>query len=272
VAREERAFDRATLPPVRRLLAALDDEGPSPREGDPLPPLFHWLYFLDETPQSRLGPDGHAVLGAFLPPIGNARRLFAGADILFRAPVPIGAALERTRTVTEVTEKSGRSGPLVFVEIREDVRADGTPAIEERRTLVYRRAAVPLPVPGPARPFDPAPAGSWVRDLVPHTVLLFRYSALTFNGHRIHYDQAYATGVEGYPGLVVHGPLMATLLAHMAWRRAARPLRRFTFRAEAPAFANAPLRLLGVPAAPVIRLEARRADGALALSAIAETA
>ncbi len=207
IGRSETLHDVIGATPVRALAATLDRE-PAPVEtGTPLPPLWHWLYFLPLHRASEIGPDGHAKRGGFLPPVPLPRRMWAGSRFDFRAPLRVGDRVARTSTIENVASKQGRSGPLVFVTVRHELRADGgtEPALVEWHDIVYRDAKTP----GEAEPApQPAPADApWQRELVPDDVLLFRYSALTFNGHRIHYDRRYVTEVEGYPGLVVHGPL-----------------------------------------------------------------
>ncbi|HET9018883.1 MAG TPA: MaoC family dehydratase N-terminal domain-containing protein, partial [Acetobacteraceae bacterium] len=190
----------------------------------------------------------------------------------FHAPLRVGDAVSRTSVIADVTEKSGRSGALVFVRVRHEVRRDGeaAPALTEFHDIVYR--AEPRPDDAPAPPI-PAPSGAaWERRWVPDDVLLFRYSALTFNGHRIHYDRRYVTQTEGYPGLVVHGPLIATLLLDLL--RHERPdaeVAEYRFRAVRPLFDTAPFLVCGAPAADgrTVRLWARNDDGALAMDATA---
>ncbi len=216
------------------LQAALEDGTPALTSGDVLPPLWHWLYFWDIAPRSELGRDGHPAVGGFLPPVGPARRMWAGSRVSFPGEMHLGAPATRVSTIDTVTEKAGRSGRLVFVTVRHEVSGDDGPAIVEEHDIVYREDTG-----GPgaaARPGEPAPEDAdWTQAVEPDPTLLFRYSALTFNGHRIHYDRDYATGIEGYGGLVVHGPLLATLmcgLAGQSWpdRRVA----RFEFRGLRP--------------------------------------
>lgn len=255
-------------PEVAAALAATLDWPDAPREGDPLPPLWHWTNFNAVVPWSQLGPDGHPQRGRFLPPVPLPRRMWAGGRFVFHAPVPIGAALARTSTIASVSAKEGASGRLVFVTVRHDITRDGQPAITEEHDIVYRG----LPVPGSAPPPPKAaPAQArWSRTIHPDPVLLFRYSALTFNGHRIHYDRSYVTAVEGYPGLIVHGPLIATLLLDLV-RRAlpAASIARFSFRALAPLFDTEAFTVCGEPAADggTIALWAQNSRGELAMQA-----
>lgn len=241
IGREEVTRDRLSDVAIAELAATLDTTG-AHWPGAGVPPLFHWLHFLPHAPQSRLGPDGHPVAGGFMPPVDLPRRMWAGSRLLFHAEPARGAELERRSTITAVKEKTGASGRLVFVTVRHTVSADGTLVVEEEQDIVYRAAASgPAAAPVPA---EAAEASERSRTVVPDPVLLFRYSALTFNAHRIHYDRDYATGVEGYSGLVVHGPLLATLLIDHALR--AFPGRRpalFAFSARRPLFDDAPFDL-----------------------------
>ena len=246
--RTETLRDDITAAPVRNLAATLDRDDPLPVAGTELPPLWHWLYFLPSARQSELGPDGHPKRGGFLPPVPLPRRMWAGGRFQWHAPLRVGDAVERTSRIVSVTHKAGRTGDLVFVLVRHEIANAQGLAITEEHDIVYRAAAQPGdPVPPPqAAPRD-AP---WTREIVPDDVLLFRYSALTFNGHRIHYDRKYVTEVEGYPGLVVHGPLIATLLVDLARRQ--RPdvrVRTFSFKAVRPTFDLHPFRVNGKPAA-----------------------
>jgi 3-methylfumaryl-CoA hydratase len=253
VGREETAEDVIGLDRVAAMQALLDrDEGL--KSGDPLPPLWHWLYFWQAAAQSALGPDGHAARGEFLPPIALPRRMWAGSRLSFPRPLPIGAAVTRRSTIASVEVKQGRSGRLAFVTVRHAIADQGSGGgaicIEEEHDIVYREAPRgdrPPPEDEPAPQLAPA-AAAWRREIRPDPVLLFRYSALTFNGHRIHYDRPYVTGVEGYPGLVVHGPLLATLMVDLVRRE--RPRERiaaFQFRARAPIFDSAPFTVAGAP-------------------------
>lgn len=236
------------------------DPGPALEAGHPLPPLWHWLHFLPRAPQAALDTDGHPRRGGFLPPIGYPRRMFAGARLLWHRPLRIGTPAERQATIRDVVLKSGKSGSLAFVTVALGFVQDGALCVEEEQDVVYREPGVPVAAPVPA-PWPPVPEGSWTRVLQPDSRLLFRFSALTFNAHRIHYDRAYAQEAEGYPGLVVHGPLTALLLAREAQRAAARPLRAFRFRGVAPLFDLGPLRLVGTPQGDSVDLQAQGPDG-----------
>jgi 3-methylfumaryl-CoA hydratase len=248
------------------LAATLDIETDYPKARDVLPLLWHWLYFLPFPRQSELGPDGHAKRGGFLPPVELPRRMWAGGRVEFHHPLRVGEAITRTSRIVDVKFKEGRSGRLVFVLVRHEIGN----ALREEHDIVYRdhpRIEDPLPAP----PIAPADA-AWERVVDPGDVLLFRYSALTFNGHRIHYDRRYATEVEGYPGLVVHGPLIATLLVDLVRRNLpAAVVTRFEFRAVSPIFDTGSFSVCGKPDddGKSVRLWAKDPAGALAMTATA---
>jgi 3-methylfumaryl-CoA hydratase len=235
VGRSESSTDLVTAAPLAALAATLDRDDPRPHSGDALPPLSHWLYFLPIHRQSELGSDGHAKRGGFLPPVPLPRRMWAGGRLDFFHPLQVGETVTRVSRILNVKSKQGRTGPLVFVLVRHEISNPQGLAIAEEQDLVYRdlSQAGELPASPP-----PAPSSAeWERTIHPDDILLFRYSALTFNGHRIHYDRRYATEVEGYPGLVVHGPLLATLLLDLLQRSLPGALvKRFEFRAVSPLF------------------------------------
>jgi 3-methylfumaryl-CoA hydratase len=266
VGKTETRSDQVTAAPIAALGATLDIEMDYPSAGDVLPPLWHWLYFLPFPRQSELGPDGHARRGGFLPPVELPRRMWAGGRIEFHRPLRVGEAITRTSRIAEVKLKEGRSGRLVFVLVRHEIGD----ALTEEHDIVYRDHARPGD-PEPAPQLAPADA-VWERIVQPDDVLLFRYSALTFNGHRIHYDRRYATEVEGYPGLVVHGPLIATLLVDLVRRNLpAAVVTRFEFRAVSPIFDTGTFSVCGKPEhdGKTIRLWAKNQAGALAMTASA---
>ena len=270
VGRSETVRDTIGATPVVALTATLDHPASPVTAGTTLPPLWHWLYFLPMHRQSEIGPDGHAKRGGFLPPVPLPRRMWAGSQFEFRAPLRVGDAVTRTSTIEDVAPKQGRSGALVFVKVRHELRANGAheAALVEWHDIVYRDAKTP----GEAEPAPtPAPAGApWQRELVPDDVLLFRYSALTFNGHRIHYDRRYVTEVEGYPGLVVHGPLIATLLMDLLRRHApGEEVSGFRFKAVRPTFDGRPMRVNGARDGREVHLWAQDADGWLTMDATA---
>ena len=271
IGRAETTSDAIHPTPVMALNATLDRE-PIAEPGSPLPPLWHWLYFLPLHRQSQIGADGHAKRGGFLPPVPLPRRMWAAGRFDFRSPIRVGDAVERRSAIENVTNKSGRTGQLVFVTVRHEVFCNGASdaALIEHHDIVYRDAPRPGdPVPPPQKP---ELSRAWHREIVPDDVLLFRYSALTFNGHRIHYDRRYVTEVEGYPGLIVHGPLIATLLLDLLRReRPDADVAAFQFRAVRPTFDLHPFHLNGRPSPDgrTIRLWAQDHEGWLTMDATA---
>lgn len=271
VGRSETREDVATAAPLAGLAALLDHDV-SPWEAGMVPPLGHWLYFLPTARQSAIGEDGHPRRDehGLLPPVPLPRRMWAGSRIDFLSPIPVGAALTRATTIDAIKPKRGASGDLLFVTLRHEISANGAPAIREEQDIVFREAARAAPAPAAAATAaaaEPAPEPvDAVRRIAPDPVLLFRYSALTFNAHRIHYDRDYAVGVEGYAGLVVHGPLIATLLMDHGLRAGLVP-RSFTFRAEAPLVDGVPFDLCLVRGGDGARLWARDAAGRTAMHA-----
>jgi 3-methylfumaryl-CoA hydratase len=215
-----------------------------------LPPLWHWFTLVDHPAQSEIGADGHPMTGPLLPPIPRRRRMFAGGRLRLDAPIPLGALLSSRSAVAAVSVKSGRSGDLAFVTVRHELAVDGTTVGVEEQDILYRCAdegAVPGQQPLPSTGF-PEPAGECRAELAVDPSLLFRFSALTYNAHRIHYDLPYATGVEGYPGLVVHGPLLALLALELPRTHAPeRVVRGFDYRLVRPAFARARIVSAGRP-------------------------
>ncbi len=262
IGKTEQRVDTVSPGPVAALSATLDRDDPLPQPGDPLPPLWHWLFFLDRHRASELGSDGHAKRGGLLPPVPLPRRMWAGSRFEFHRPLRVGDQIARETRVIDLKEKSGRSGPLVFVLVRHEISNSAGLAIAEEHDIVYRGHAGG----GPAQP---APAdAAWERTIQADDVLLFRYSALTFNAHRIHYDRRYATEVEHYPGLVVHGPLIATLLMDLLRQNMTdASVARFSFRAVSPLFDTAPFALCGKPNGGTVQLWARNAEGGLAMTA-----
>lgn len=261
VGRSETRHDIATAAPLVGLAALLDHDAPPPAA---VPPLGHWLYFLPDARQSAIGDDGHPRRddGGLLPPVPLPRRMWAGGRVDFLAPIAVGAALTRVTTIAAIRAKRGASGDLLFVTLQHDIAADGVRAIREEQDLVYRApAAAAAPAVSASPPAEPEPADA-IRRVTPDPVLLFRYSALTFNAHRIHYDRDYARDVEGYAGLVVHGPLIATLLIdHARLELPGLTPRHFSFRAEAPLIDGAPFDLCLTREGSGVRLWARDATG-----------
>jgi 3-methylfumaryl-CoA hydratase len=282
IGRTERRRDTLAPAPLAGLAATLDldgagdgdnnsDDGAEPAPGSELPPLAHWLYFLPHARPAALAPDGHPRRGGFLPPVPLPHRMWAGGRLDFRRALRVGDEVERRSTVAGVEAKQGRSGPLVFVTVRHEIMDGQGVALAEEHDIAYRGDPPPgtAPPPPAAAPTDE----QFARVIVPDPVLLFRYSALTFNGHRIHYDRRYATEVEGYPGLVVHGPLVATLLVDLLRRE--RPdarLRAFAYRAASPLFDTAAFTVCGRNEDDHVSLWARDHAGRLAMQARAELA
>ncbi|NMM07621.1 MaoC family dehydratase N-terminal domain-containing protein [Polaromonas sp.] len=279
IGRSETVDDIATATPYAALAATLDwPKTPGkdrPPPGTPLPRLWHWLYFLPINRQSDIGPDGHARRGGFMPPVPLPRRMWAGSDFAFHTPLLIGDSLQRTSTIADVKEKSGRTGSLIFVKVRHEIRRNGAAevALTEHHNIVYR--AAPQPDDVTPAPQATAEESTWERRITPDDVLLFRYSALTFNGHRIHYDRKYVTEVEGYPGLVVHGPLIATLLMDLLRRQLPdATVARFEFKALRPTFDIHPFSVHGQPSADgkTVHLWGRDHEGWLTMDATATLA
>ncbi len=268
VGRSETRSDTVWPLLLRGLAATLDV--PEPADGV-LPPLWHWMLFQDWVPGEGLGPDGHPRRGGFLPPVHDLpRRMWAGGRVGFPGMLRAGDPVTRTSTILSVQEKTGGSGRLVFVTVRHEIAGPAGPAITEEHDIVYRGTEGEAVKPAAAAPA--LPEAAFARTVMPGTVLLFRYSALTGNGHRIHYDLDYVTREEGYPGLIVHGPLQATWLADLVRRQRGGHLRSFSFRGRRPAFHDNPLTLAGWEADGAIRLETRDHQGAVCMTAEAVVA
>jgi 3-methylfumaryl-CoA hydratase len=265
IGRSETRTDIITPAPLIALSALLDREDAPPRPGDAAPPLAHWLYFLPAYRQSEAGPDGHAMRGGFLPPVDLPRRMWAGSRLEFLRPLAVGSEATRVSRIADVKEKHGRSGTLVFVTVRHEVSDAQGLVLSDEHDIVFRGETSLAAAPAPA-PVNEA----WRRDIRPDPVLLFRYSAVTFNSHRIHYDHPYATRVEGYPGLVVHGPLIATLLIDLLRRNVQdAAVKTFRFRALRPLYDTADFSTCGLPqsGARAAHLWTRDAEGAMTMEA-----
>ncbi|MDP2242146.1 MAG: MaoC family dehydratase N-terminal domain-containing protein [Burkholderiales bacterium] len=267
---KESDVDYVTIPAVHRLSATLDRDDPMPKTGDPLPTGWHSILFPRVVRQSQIGPDGHPQRGDFLPPVPLPRRMFAGKRITFHEPLRVGDEVRRDSVIQDVTLKQGRSGQMVFVTVKTDIASPRGLAITEEQDIVYR--ADPDPNAPPPPPQKAPGIAVWTRTVTPDPVLLFRYSALTFNGHRIHYDHPYVTGTEGYPDLVMNGGLTTLLVFELARAHASTPLTYMSSRNVRPLFVNRPFTLCGEPATDnkTARLWVVDQDGALALSAEAE--
>jgi len=228
------------------------------------PPGFHWTLGIAKPRISQVGRDGHAALGGFLPPLSGLNRMWAGSTLRFQQPLGVGQGVSRRSEITNVEYKSGRSGPLVFVTVQHRYSQSGATCFEEDQQLVFRSPPDPSK---PARERQHAPTNPDLqREITPNPVMLFRYSALTFNGHRIHYDVDYCRDVEGYPGLVVHGPLLATLLMDLAGRmKPNAQLRQFEFRALSPVFCTGPFSVGGREEDRQLKLWVAHPQGTLAM-------
>ncbi|MEP7292494.1 MAG: MaoC family dehydratase N-terminal domain-containing protein, partial [Chloroflexota bacterium] len=242
IGRSEESADVLSASPAQRMAATLN-KSEAFVSGVALPVLWHWLYFLPSVRLDNTGEDGHAQRGGFLPAVTLPRRMWAGGRLVFHQPLHIGERALKKSTVADVTVKQGRSGELVFVLVRHEIIGENGLALLEEQDLVFREASSGQAAP----PVQPAPAeAQWSQMIAPDPVLLFRYSALTFNSHRIHYDRDYCRSVEGYPGLVVHGPLTATLLLESLRNHAPqRTIKSFTFRAMSALYDDQPFRIEG---------------------------
>ena len=270
IGRREEAVDYVTVPLVHRLAATLDRSDPLPRMGDLLPRGWHTVLFPRVVRHSEIGPDGHPRLGDFLPPVTLPRRMFGGKRETFVSDLRVGDEVQRKSVIKDVTPKRGRSGQMILVTVATDLTGPRGLAITEEQDLVYRdnpdpnaQPAAPHPVPGRA---------VWSRPATADPVLLFRYSALTFNGHRIHYDWRYVTTEEGYPDLVVNGRLQALLVFELARAHASTPMRSMSSRNVRPLFVNRPFTVCGEPSADnrTAKLWVADQDGAPTLVADAD--
>jgi itaconyl-CoA hydratase/mesaconyl-C4 CoA hydratase len=244
IGRTEEAHDQLSRNLLKRIAATFGE--PTPADGEALPPLWQWCFFQEPVAESGLGGDGHPARGGFLPPADNRNRMWAGGRLEFHEPLRAGGEAGRVSTITRIEEKHGRTGALLFVTVRHDYSQDGRLAIREEQDIVYREPTPPKTASGEA-----PPVGDWSESVEPTSTLLFRYSAVTFNGHRIHYDFPYVTDTEGYSGLVVHGPMIATLNLRAFCR--ANPqarLRRFAYRGVRPLIAPQPFEVGGRIVAP----------------------
>jgi 3-methylfumaryl-CoA hydratase len=253
--------DVVTSGPVQRMAATLDQTAPD--EHSPLPMLWHWLFCLPDEPTAVLGPDGHPAHGFITDRVEGRRRMYAGGRFTIHDAIRVGDRIQRLSKVEAVTEKDGRTGPLAFLTVRHDWSTDRGPAITEYQDIVY----TDTPPSAPDETGSTIPDRSWTDTIIPDERTLFRFSALTFNTHRIHFDHIFTTEAEGYPGLVVHGPLLALALAGMAERRFEQPARSFEFRAVSAVFVGTPIVLCGEPDDDGAILEAYTDTGRLAMTA-----
>jgi 3-methylfumaryl-CoA hydratase len=270
IGQRESDVDYVTVPAVHRLAATLDRDDPKPRVGDPLPIGWYQMLFPRVVRHSQIGADGHPKRGDFLPPVPLPRRMFAGKRTAFHENLRVGDEVRRDSVIKDVNIKRGRTGQIVFVTIKTDLTGPRGLAISEEPDYAYREAA---PGGTPPQPPQPAPGKAvWSRTVTPDPVMLFRYSALTFNGHRIHYDHPYVTREEGYPGLVMNGGLTTLLVFELARTHAPTPIRHIASRNVRALYVNRPITICGEPAADnkTAKLWAVDDEGALALSAEAE--
>ncbi|MDP2399871.1 MAG: MaoC family dehydratase N-terminal domain-containing protein [Burkholderiales bacterium] len=272
IGRTETAVDHVTVPAVDRLSATLDRDDPFPKTGDPLPVGWHSILFPRVVRHSQIGPDGHPQRGDFLPPVPLPRRMFAGKRTTFIAPLRVGDEVHRESTIQNVTIKDGRSGRMVFVTVKTDISSPRGLAISEEQDIVYRgepdkNAPPPAPQPAPGK-------AVWQHEVTPDPVMMFRYSALTFYGHRIHYDHPYVTSVEGYPNLVMNGGLTTLLAYELARTHGSTPVKFMSSRNVRALFVNRAITFCGEPSVDnkTAKLWAQDDTGALALSAEAEFA
>lgn len=264
IGREERKSELVTDAMVDRFKATFDQDGAT-RDGDPAPVMIHLCVAPPAAPTRGLGPDGHPARGGFLPPVPLPRRMWAGGAFTFHDDIRVGERVTRISTIRDVTVKEGRTGTLCFVTVDHRIDSAGRRVIEERQDIVYRG----IDAPGTAPKTTPKPAMHGTHRIVvdPSAALLFRYSALTFNGHRIHYDNPYVRNEEGYPGLIVHGPLQATMLVQFAEKLRGRRPAQFDFRSLSPLFDIADFTLNAQEDGDGLRLWTSYEDGPLAMEA-----
>lgn len=273
IGREEVVEDEASLGLMRRLAALLDQDPMALKRGDGLPAGWHAALFGPLARQSGLGEDGHGAKGEFLPPVPLPRRMFAGRRSWFVAPIRIGADVKRVSRIAAIAPKQGRSGAMVFVTVRHGIWAEGAECVVEEQDLVYREPVAPDAPKAAEAPPVALPEGTERHVFTPDTRLLFRYSAVTYNGHRIHYDADYAREAEGYPALVVNGGITTTKLTELAKARLPRPITHIATRAGRPLFVNRPATLACVAEAPHrLRLWALDDTGRASFEATAECA
>jgi len=255
---------------IAGMSATLDRDDAAPQFGDAIPASWHWLFFNKAARRSKLGVDGHPARGDFLPPVPLPRRMWAGSKVELLKPLEVGSKISRLSTINNVTIKEGRSGALVFVEIDHQVSGTDGVAVTDLQTVVYRDMPQQSDAPAAKPQATPLPGGAlWSETVTPDTVLLFRYSALTFIGHRIHYDREYTVKEEGYPALLVHGPLTASILLDLARRNCPdTEISGFDVRASGPLFDDAPFSIHGKldDGGATAELWAVNNDGELSLS------
>jgi 3-methylfumaryl-CoA hydratase len=268
IGREEAVEDILTADLARKYHAMFDLPGKVPQSGDVAAPLIHFCLAQPAAPTAGLGPDGHPARGGFLPPVPLPRRMWAGGSLAFTGTLKVGDAITRRSRIEDVTLKEGRTGSLCFVTVSHHIVTGGATVIEERQDIVYRE--MEGGAAAPAKPATQVAPGAHSVQMKLSTPMLFRYSALTFNGHRIHYDRPYTTGVEGYPGLVVHGPMQAAFLINHAGRIRGRPPARFSFRGLSPLFDHESFSVNAEDEGGKLRLWTAKDGGPVCMSAEAE--
>ncbi len=266
IGRQLTSYDIVSVDLARRFHATFEMAGDEPQVGDAAPRLIHFCLAQPAVATAKLGEDGHPMRGGFLPPAPLPRRMWAGGYLTFHGDLRIGETVQRTSRVADVAVKEGRTGILCFVTVERIVCADNRVLVEERQDIIYRS----LDAGKPRNEAPTAEAGRHQRRIQPSPPLLFRYSALTFNSHRIHYDRRYAVQAEGYPGLVIHGPLQTTLLMNFATEIGGKPPARFAFRSVSPLFDNEPFVLNATQEGDGLKLWTARTNGPIAMSAEAE--
>jgi 3-methylfumaryl-CoA hydratase len=266
----ERVEDMISLTPALGVSALLNRGGAPLTEGSPLPPLWQWFYFLPQVYSQKISLDGHPERGGFMPPVALPRRMFAGSRMKFFSPLFIGGPASRHGEIIKVVEKSGKTGNLVFVTVKYQVYQGDKLCIEEEQDIVYKEAGGEVVAPTPLAALPTVNPEAFSQVITPNEVMLFRFSALTFNAHRIHYDRPYAMEEEGYPGLVVHGPLTAIMLAEMTAEHSQKAICKFTFQGRAPLFDKHAFRLVGEIVKDQAVLESQGPDGKTTMKATAE--
>lgn len=264
IGREDVGTDIVSEDLARKYHATMDFAGEPPKHGEIAPRLIHFCLAQPAVPTAKLGPDGHPTRGGFLPPVPLPRRMWAGGAFTFHGDLRVGDIAKRISRIEDVVLKEGRTGALCFVTVRHHVEANGTLVLDERQDIVYRGLDTAA---GAAKAPPVAEAGTHQRPLKAEAPLLFRYSALTFNGHRIHYDRRYVTEVEGYPGLIVHGPLQAALLCNYATELRGGPPVRFSFRGISPLFDDDAFALHASEDGGGLKLWTAKRNGPLCMSA-----
>lgn len=267
IGREEVVSDIVGIDLVRKFNATLDLSADAPKKGDVAPLLVNYCLSQPAALTATLGEDGHPQRGGFLPPVALPRRMWAGSSLTFHADLHVGDEVRRVSRIADVVLKEGRSGTLCFVTVEHAFDVAGTIVIEEKQNIVYREAATAEDASKPVAAQDAAPAGQHSRPMSVSAPLLFRYSALTFNGHRIHYDRRYAIEVEHYPGLVVHGPLQATVLLNYAAELFGRAPKTFVFRGLSPLFDDDRIHLHATEQHGKMKLWTARENGPVGMSA-----